>query len=112
MAHFGSNRKRSSGWTNLAVPGLFFAAVLGIFVQAVSGVAGGTGEQQLEIARDAVRRAAVQCYALEGQYPPSITYLEQRYGLSVDREKYVVHYRYTGGNLMPEIAVFSIEGES
>ena len=60
----------------------------------------------------AVRRAAVQCYALEGSYPSDLTYLEQHYGLMLNHDRYVVHYQSLGSNLMPQIAVFSLEEES
>ena len=51
-------------------------------------------------------RATVQCYAIEGRYPPDLAYLEENYGLILDREHYVYHYRLEGSNLMPEIQVF------
>ncbi len=60
------------------------------------------GAKQLE---DAIRRAAVSCYANEGIYPPSIAYLEQHYGLQIDKEHYNVFYEIYGENLIPEITV-------
>ncbi len=65
------------------------------------------GEEQLALARDAVCKYAVQCYALEGFYPADITYLEENYGL-VRSDKYLYHYAYIGSNMMPEISVFYI----
>ena len=60
------------------------------------------GKQQLE---DALRRAAVACYAAEGFYPPNVTYLVQHYGLQYDEAAYKVHYEVFASNLMPEITV-------
>ena len=60
------------------------------------------GKQQLE---DALRRAAVACYAAEGFYPPNVTYLVQHYGLQYDETAYKVHYEVFASNLMPEITV-------
>ena len=56
---------------------------------------------------DSVRKAAVQCYALEGQYPADINYLREHYGLHYDEDKYVVHYISEGANLMPDITVIA-----
>ncbi len=59
----------------------------------------------------AVTRAAVQCYATEGRYPASIDYLVERYGLSVDRARYIVHYDRFAENLMPDIRVLPMTFE-
>ena len=63
-------------------------------------------EKQLEIARDAIIKAAVQCYALESQFPPSLQHLVDNYGLTLDEEKFIYHYRTIGSNMVPEIKVF------
>ncbi|NLC78351.1 MAG: hypothetical protein GX683_01300 [Ruminococcaceae bacterium] len=66
-------------------------------------------EQSLTQARNSVSRAVVLCYASEGVYPESLDYLEENYGLVLDSELYLYHYRSLGGNLFPEIAVFENE---
>jgi hypothetical protein len=55
--------------------------------------------------RDALRRASVQCYAIEGRYPPSVEYLEKHYGIQLDRERYDVFYSGFASNFMPDITV-------
>ena len=64
------------------------------------------GRQQLE---NAVRQAAVACYAAEGIYPPDVAYLETHYGVQVDREHYVVKYEVFASNLMPDITVLELD---
>lgn len=79
--------------------------VLLCFLTALSNLSGGhedAGRRQLE---DAVRRAAVACYAAEGIYPPALSYLEERYGIQVDETRYAVTYDIFGSNLMPDITV-------
>ncbi len=66
-------------------------------------------EQSLAEARNNVSRSVVLCYASEGVYPETIDYLEENYGLVLDRELYIYHYRALGGNLFPEINVFQNE---
>ena len=80
-------------------------AVLLLFTSALSNLQDGRiseGRQQLE---DAVRRSAVACYAAEGIYPPNLEYLEEHYGIQVDRERYTVMYEIFASNLMPDITV-------
>ncbi len=77
------------------------------FLAAAGNVDAGqqeVGRQQLE---DALRRAAVACYAAEGIYPPTVDYLTQHYGIQIDRERYYVFYEVFAENLMPEITVLS-----
>ena len=79
--------------------------VLLCFLLALSRLERGTaaeGKVQLE---EAVRRAAVSCYASEGFYPPDVAYMTQHYGLQYDEEAYQVHYEVFASNLMPEITV-------
>jgi len=67
-------------------------------------------DKQIEIARDAIIKAAVQCYALESHFPPSLQYLVDNYGLTLDEKKFVYHYRAIGSNMVPEIRVFPVTG--
>lgn len=64
-----------------------------------------TTEKSLALAEEAIRRAVVQCYAIEGIYPPDVEYIERRYGIPIDQEKYIVHYESFASNIMPDITV-------
>ncbi|WP_139348702.1 hypothetical protein [Clostridium sp. Marseille-P2415] len=82
-----------------------FACTIVLFVSGVlifSKKADTKGAQTL---RDAIRRASVQCYAIEGRYPPSVEYLEENYGIQIDRERYDVFYSGFASNFMPDITV-------
>ena len=87
---------------------VFVAVALGIGL-GVSAAGKTSVSGQIVLLKDTVRREAVQCYALEGSYPEDLAYLKERYGLRYDEERYVVHYKSLGGNLLPEISVFHIE---
>jgi hypothetical protein len=65
-----------------------------------------SGEESHKILSDAIIRSAVQCYAIEGFYPPDIEYLENNYGLLVDHNKYFVSYSVFASNIIPEVQVF------
>ncbi|MDR0310301.1 MAG: hypothetical protein LBJ21_01825 [Acidobacteriota bacterium] len=84
------------------------AVFVGIIAVAGAGIADmryRNSEQQLIVQKKAVERAAVLCYALEGFYPPRIEYLEEKYGLIVNRDKFMVFYRTFGSNIRPEISI-------
>ncbi|NLK64248.1 MAG: hypothetical protein GX289_04050 [Tissierellia bacterium] len=65
-----------------------------------------SNEESYKTLSDAIMRSAVQCYAIEGFYPPDINYLENNYGLLVDHNKYFVSYNVFASNIIPEVQVF------
>lgn len=75
---------------------------------ALSGLSGRTGIKEEEALKKAVTRATVQCYAIEGRYPPSVDYLEKNYGIQIDRKKYNVFYDGFASNVMPDISIIPI----
>ena len=85
----------------LAVLVLAFA----FFFNGLSNVTGEVSEQGRTKLENAVRRAAVACYAAEGAYPPDVAYMVEHYGLTVDESRYIVHYEIFAENLMPDITV-------
>ena len=93
---------------------LFYALLIGAliiyaFAAAVDGVSSQTDDKQVEFLQNAVRRCAVQCYAIEGCFPDDIQYLEENYTLIIDRSRYNAYYEYMGGNLIPQIWIVPVK---
>ena len=59
--------------------------------------------------RETVSRSALQCYVVEGVYPPDLQYLADNYGLQINTEDYVVVYDCFASNLPPTIRVIARE---
>ena len=55
--------------------------------------------------REAVQRSALQCYAVEGAYPPDLQYLEENYGLQINHRDFYVTYEAFASNLPPAVRV-------
>ncbi len=92
-------------FTLLILAGLLLGAVL--FSMSTDA---NTLEQQRASTEEAIRRAAVSCYSIEGVYPQQIDYLEEHYGLSIDTDKFSVEYQAIGDNILPTVIV-GIRGE-
>ncbi|MDR1548487.1 MAG: hypothetical protein LBT06_07875 [Hungatella sp.] len=82
-----------------------FACAVALFVSVVLVFSKKTDAKGAETLRDAIRRASVQCYAIEGRYPPNVEYLEENYGIQIDRNRYDVFYSGFASNFMPDITV-------
>ena len=87
------------------------SAALIWFFSALSGLRVGHGEEGRQQLEDALRRAAVACYAAEGVYPPSLDYIREHYGVETESEDYIVFYEVFAENLMPDITVLEKEGK-
>ena len=103
-----SRRRKSQtkGYLLSAAALLLLVAVFAAGALTFAGKAGKKGEESL---KRAVTRASVQCYAIEGRYPPSVEYLEENYGIHIDRDRYNVFYNGFASNVMPEITINPIE---
>ena len=83
----------------------FFLALIAAFVLLVNGITVKGGNQEISMVRDAVKNAALTCYAVEGMYPADLQYLRDHYQLSYNEERYIVYYEAFASNLMPYIRV-------
>ena len=62
-------------------------------------------ERQTESIADSIRERALQCYVIENAYPESLSYLEDYYGLTVNKKDYQIIYTPFAENLPPDIRV-------
>jgi len=93
---------------SIAAPILFTIAIMGIIVYGLQQTEASSRAEGMRILEDSLRRAVVQCYAVEGRYPESLAYIEENYGIYIDRAKYAVHYEIFASNHMPDITVIEL----
>lgn len=86
-----------------------FGVIIGIFINGMGSMLERAQTEGAQTLRQGITRACVQCYAIEGRYPPSVEYLTERYGIQIDEDKYNVFYSGFASNLMPDITVIPIE---
>ena len=93
-------------------PIIFSIIIIGIILYGLQQTAVSSSAEGLRVLEDSIRRAVVTAYAVEGRFPGSISHVEENYGIFIDRTRYIVHYRPTAVNMMPEIAVFEINSNT
>ncbi len=106
-----TDKKAKRGFSlfaSIIFPIIFFLFVFSIFIYGINNIKDATSEQTLNAIHQSITRSAVHCYATEGFYPESLTYLENHYGLTVDKTRYVVSYKIFASNIMPEITVLPL----
>lgn len=85
---------------------LFVVIISAILIAGIFYISDMGSEQGIKLTREAAVRTAVECYAIEGIYPPNVQYMEDNYNLSYDKTKYYIHYDAFASNIMPTIEVY------
>ena len=99
-----TDRKSKKAWWLAAAAILVLCAGLLIFIN--TGSAGRDFSQEAAASiKETVERAALQCYAVEGAYPPDLEYLLENYGLAVNTRDYYIRYDAFASNQPPSVRV-------
>lgn len=94
----------------LCVAALVIGAVALLVTNTLPTLRQSVQEQGRTALRDTILRTAMECYAVEGVYPPNVTYMEQHYGLSINHSVYVISYDVFASNILPSVQVM-VRGE-
>ena len=90
---------------------LWIAAAVLVLVLLVLAVlwAGPRREERKEegavAIRELIEKTARQCYAVEGVYPTNLAYLEDHYGIRINKKDYYVTYEAFASNVPPSVFV-------
>lgn len=84
---------------------LIFAAILVIFIVSVKNISADTVDRQEEALSAAIERCVINCYCVEGTYPPSLEYIKEHYGLVYDENLFFIDYRPIGSNILPDTTI-------
>ena len=88
-----------------------FALIMVLFLLSVNLASRGNTERQKESLLRALQRDVTYCYATTGRYPKNLDYVERVYGLSYDKDLFLVDYKITGSRIPPEITII-VKGAS
>ncbi|MCR5675446.1 MAG: hypothetical protein K6G16_07045 [Lachnospiraceae bacterium] len=102
---FGHTKPRRKFRLKGVILVLLFIAVAVCFLWLLNDFGKSTLERQQESLEKAIHRDLIQCYALEGIYPPDLAYLQEHYGLTWDTETFYVDYEPIASNLYPDVTV-------
>ena len=100
------SKYRSGSVLRTMIPSiLIFIAVVFLALYGFRGAQDTIADEGIKTAQESIRRAVITCYSIESRYPDSYAYLAEHYGVSVDLDRYAVHYEVFASNIMPNITV-------
>ena len=88
---------------------IIFFVLIFVFMFAVAGISDSTTERQQAAIENALNKSIINCYCVEGTYPPNLSYLTEHYGLTYDKELFFVDYQAIGSNIFPDVTVIRKE---
>lgn len=102
-----ADRKSRTKLLYLLVPIIIVA-----FWLLINTVSQTTTDRQKDSLSRALNRDIVHCYAVEGFYPPSLSYIEEHYGLTYDHTHFFVDYQPIGYNIRPDVTIIVTKNQS
>ena len=82
-----------------------------MFLYGISSISNTAANEEQRNLETALQNDIIHCYAVEGIYPPTLTYIEENYGLTYNKDKFIVDYQVIGSNLMPHVTVMERTSE-
>lgn len=111
MNRFSKERKITYYLKKIRLPIIAFLILFIIFYDAIGSVDETTARKQKEQLTISIGCNITQCYALEGSYPPSLSYLKENYGLTYDASILFVDYQFIGANIYPDVTIIWLEDQ-
>ena len=87
------------------LPLIFTAAIIAMVISGIRQTDESSNAEGLRILEESIQRAVVMNYAIEGRYPESIKFIEENFGIHIDRTRFIVHYNVFASNILPTITV-------
>jgi len=87
------------------LPFLFTAAIIAMVILGIRQTDEANNAEGLRILEESIHRAVIMNYAIEGRFPESIEYIEDNFGIHIDRTRFFVHYTVFASNIIPTIVV-------
>ena len=98
-------KRQQNSWVPLALGVILFAAIAVLMLRGVRDASRLSDREGMRMAEEAIERAVISCYSLEGVYPASYEDLKAKSGLEIDEEKYIVIYEIFASNIRPSVTV-------
>ena len=91
-------------WKSFITPVAFIAVVVAIIFWS-STMSSKASAEQASTLENAIRKAAISCYAIEGRYPESLQYIKDNYQVLINEDDFIINYEVFASNIMPSVEV-------
>lgn len=110
MSTFTIHRKKKVNRNLVSI--IIFAVIIVAFLFAINYTSASTLNHQEDALNQAIERDITMCYAQNGYYPPSLSYIKEHYGLIYDEKTFLVNYQPVADNIRPNYIVLRLGGNA
>lgn len=82
--------------------------IFAIIFFAIMKAEDANNSEGVRLLEEAILRAAIQSYAIEGQFPSDINHIIENFSIHIDKRKFFVHYEFFAANILPHVRVFAL----
>lgn len=107
MNRFQTHRKEVFHQLWFFLSTFFFLLLFICFLYGIRKMDNCSYDAQKERLWETIQKDIAECYAIEGTYPPSLSYLEEHYGLVYNHHLFYVDYISIGSNIYPDVTVIA-----
>lgn len=97
--------EKTHNWKKQVFSVALFLFIFLVFLLGIAKVSKKTAEQQAASLEQAISRSIAHCYATEGHYPESLSYIQEHYGISYNPDEFFVDYQVLGENIFPDVTI-------
>ena len=90
------------------LPVLFTLLIVGMIFLGLRQTEEANRAEGVRLLEEALLRAAIHSYAVEGYFPESLSYITENYRIFIDDTRFLVHYEVFASNILPDIRVFEL----
>ena len=90
------------------IPVIFTIAIIVIVLIGLRQADEANRAEGLRVLEEALHRAVIHSYAVEGSFPESLAHITETYGIYIDSTRFVVHYDVFAQNILPYIRVMEL----
>jgi hypothetical protein len=94
-------------------PGVLIVSVLFLLLLffGVNWILNMAHNEEADLLYQAINKAVVNYYAIEGRYPENLQEVVDTYGIVINEDKYIVTYDIFASNVKPDVEVI-VKGET
>jgi len=89
-------------------PIVFTVIIIAMIIAGIRQADESSSAEGVRLLEEAIMRAAIHSYAIEGYFPESLAYITENYMIYIDNTRFIVHYDVFATNLLPNIMVFDL----
>lgn len=98
-------KKSKKNYKGFIIRIIILVVIIISFVMLIIYIEKDAKKNELFLIENAIEKAIINCYAVDGEYPTSIDYLIENYGIVIDEERFDVYLEKIDVGIFPKVTI-------